>query len=59
MGRQQHGCEYLYKHPFRDRNAHGRYRDTNVGATLNVGAAQPAGTYTNAAGFTVTVNSNN
>jgi hypothetical protein len=30
----------------------------NVGATLNVGAAQPAGTYTNAAGFTVTVNYN-
>lgn len=30
----------------------------NVGATLNVGLAQPAGTYTNAAGFTVTVNYN-
>lgn len=30
----------------------------NVGATLNVGGAQPAGTYTNAAGFTVTVNYN-
>jgi len=29
-----------------------------VGATLNVGAAQPAGTYTNLAGFTVTVNYN-
>jgi len=30
----------------------------NVGATLNVGAAQAAGIYTNAAGFTVTVNYN-
>ncbi len=30
----------------------------NVGATLNVGANQAAGTYTNAAGFTVTVNYN-
>ncbi|MFN2314588.1 MAG: DUF4402 domain-containing protein [Bacteroidales bacterium] len=30
----------------------------NVGATLNVGSAQPAGTYTNATGFTVTVNYN-
>jgi hypothetical protein len=30
----------------------------NVGATLNVGGAQAAGTYTNAAGFTVTVNYN-
>ncbi len=30
----------------------------NVGATLNVGGAQPAGTYTNALGFTVTVNYN-
>ena len=29
-----------------------------VGATLNVGAAQPAGTYTNAAGLFVTVNYN-
>ena len=29
-----------------------------VGATLNVGAAQPAGTYTSATGFTVTVNYN-
>lgn len=30
----------------------------NVGATLNVGLNQAAGTYTNAAGFTVTVNYN-
>jgi len=30
----------------------------NVGATLNVNANQQAGTYTNAAGFTVTVNYN-
>ena len=30
----------------------------DVGATLNVNANQPAGTYTNAAGFTVTVNYN-
>jgi hypothetical protein len=30
----------------------------NVGATLNVGASQPAGTYTNGSGFTVTVNYN-
>jgi hypothetical protein len=30
----------------------------NVGATLNVNANQAAGTYTNAAGFTVTVNYN-
>lgn len=30
----------------------------NVGATLNVGANQASGTYTNAAGFTVTVNYN-
>jgi len=30
----------------------------NVGATLNIGAAQAPGTYTNAAGFTVTVNYN-
>ncbi|MDZ7633087.1 MAG: DUF4402 domain-containing protein [Bacteroidales bacterium] len=30
----------------------------DVGATLNVGLNQPAGTYTNAAGFTVTVNYN-
>jgi len=29
-----------------------------VGATLSVGAAQAAGTYTNASGFTVTVNYN-
>ena len=29
-----------------------------VGATLNVGASQASGTYTNAAGFTVTVNYN-
>lgn len=29
-----------------------------VGATLHVGAAQTAGTYTNASGFTVTVNYN-
>ncbi|MBK7213751.1 MAG: DUF4402 domain-containing protein [Bacteroidales bacterium] len=29
-----------------------------VGATLNVGAAQPAGTYTNASGLFVTVNYN-
>lgn len=29
-----------------------------VGATLNVGLAQPAGTYTNAGGFAVTVNYN-
>ena len=30
----------------------------NVGATLNVGLNQASGTYTNAAGFTVTVNYN-
>jgi hypothetical protein len=30
----------------------------NVGATLTVGSNQPAGTYTNAAGFDVTVNYN-
>lgn len=30
----------------------------NVGATLNVTGNQPAGTYTNATGFTVTVNYN-
>lgn len=30
----------------------------SVGATLNVGANQAAGTYTNAAGFAVTVNYN-
>ena len=30
----------------------------NVGATLNVSAAQPAGTYTNASGVQVTVNYN-
>jgi hypothetical protein len=29
-----------------------------VGATLNVAAAQPAGTYTNASGLFVTVNYN-
>lgn len=29
-----------------------------VGATLHVGSAQPAGTYTNGSGFTVTVNYN-
>ena len=30
----------------------------NVGATLNVTAAQPAGSYTNATGVPVTVNYN-
>lgn len=30
----------------------------NVGATLNVGASQPAGTYTSGTGFSVTVNYN-
>jgi hypothetical protein len=32
--------------------------DISVGATLNVGASQPAGIYTNAVGFDVTVNYN-
>jgi len=32
--------------------------DISVGATLNVGASQPAGVYTNATGFDVTVNYN-
>jgi hypothetical protein len=33
-------------------------QNINVGATLNVGASQTPGTYTNASGFSVTVNYN-
>jgi hypothetical protein len=36
----------------------GGTQNLNVGATLNVAAAQPAGLYTSTAGFTVTVNYN-
>jgi hypothetical protein len=36
----------------------GGSQDILVGATLNVGAAQPAGTYTNLTGLVVTVNYN-
>jgi hypothetical protein len=36
----------------------GGTQNLNVGATLNVGSSQASGTYTNAAGFTVTVNYN-
>ena len=36
----------------------GGSQELRVGATLNVGASQPAGTYTSVASFTVTVNYN-
>jgi len=36
----------------------GGTQNLSVGATLNVGSSQASGTYTNAAGFTVTVNYN-
>jgi hypothetical protein len=36
----------------------GGTQNLNVGATLNVAAAQPAGLYTSTTGFTVTVNYN-